>query len=106
MTGGGFAFLDKQMAERILALLPRRSFKLNREMLLVSDTEKISFSVRAVVCNWEDGKMVESLTVLTEEDVSQMHAGDLKWAPGLISNDMTPEKFRETLEVALAAREK
>ena len=106
MTEEMFAFLDKQMAERILALLPRRSFKLNREMLLVSDTEKIAFSVHTIVYNWKDGKVAESLTVLTEEDVSQMHAGDLKWAPGLVSGDMTPEEFRETLEVALAACEK
>jgi hypothetical protein len=97
-----FVCLTKSAVEKAAKLLSKRQFKVNKILLIINEKEHIAFCLSTLVNNFEIERESESLAILSDEDLDNMKVGDLRWAIGLISDDMPPEEFEETLRVALS----
>lgn len=77
-------------------LSPRRS-KLQEVLFYVHKTEPVGYEAEPHYLSKEDCKPDQLLTV---EEFKKLLPGDLRWANGLISNDMSPEEFTQTIAAA------
>lgn len=104
-----FICLDKDLLIEIAKLLPKRRFQVTKFKVLANENKGIAFDLK-VVSRTESRfeKITDTdLPILTSAKfnkiVSEAQNGKcpFKWAPGLISSDMTQEEFEETLKSAL-----
>jgi hypothetical protein len=97
-----FVCLSKSTIEKAIALLPKRRFKINKWLYLLNEKEKVAFRCESIGNLWEIGRELESMFLLDQGDIVGMKSGDLQWAPGLVSDDMSAKEFKKTLEFALS----
>lgn len=97
-----FFCLNEDAVRKALSLLSKRSFRINKTLLLINEKKKTAFDLLVVVRRWDRGEESESAPIFTEDDLGGMKVGDLKWAPGLVGDTMTCEEFEETLRFAMA----
>ena len=112
-TGKDFVCLSEETVKKAVSFLSDRPYRADPLLLLVNEKEKIAFMVADVEGKWrynsdqrgyepEDRIQYDSasLAILTEEDLRDMKAHDLKWAAGLVGPGTTTEEFAETLDLA------
>ena len=95
-----FVCTDKILMGKVIALLSPRPFKIEESTCVVGKNgEAVAFDLEAMVCQMSIGKESESLPVVHEADLNCRE--NFKWAPGLISNDMSAAEFADTIKSAL-----
>ncbi|MFH1423385.1 MAG: hypothetical protein ABIG29_00280 [Candidatus Nealsonbacteria bacterium] len=112
-TGKDFVCLSEEAVKEAVSLLSNRPYSADPTLFLVNEKERIAFMLPDVEAQWKNNvnqrgfKLEhridydsESLVILMEEDLKNMKAGDLKWAPGLVGSGTTPKEFAETLSAA------
>ncbi len=105
-----FICLDKKLLAEVAKFLPPRSCRCSEFIVLVNEGMGIAFDIKIIAENRSCKNPDEdtSLYVLDRYKlnrlVSQAKEGEspFKWAPGLISDDMSPEEFKESLKLVLA----
>jgi hypothetical protein len=97
-----FVCLSKEAIEKVIALLPKRRFKINKGLYLSNEKEKIAFHYESLCLLWKINRESESMLLLDQSDIAGMKPGDLQWAFGLVSDDMSEKEFRKTIEFALS----
>jgi|GEM_PF-2222302 len=101
-----FFCTDKEVLREILILLPRRPFRLSKNLVLLSPDKSYGFCVQALFEQWRMDRQSESVRVVTRDDMTTLSSpGLFRWASGLIST--RPEKepsenlFLQRLDSAL-----
>lgn len=95
-----FVCTSKDLIGKAVGLLRPRSFKIEESLCMVrTNGEVIGFDLEAMIRQMLIGKESVSLSVVSESDLS--HRKNFKWAPGLVSNDMSAAEFADTIKEAL-----
>ncbi len=98
-----FVCLDKSVLEEALQFLPRRNFKISKNLVVANETSELAFDLTALNDQRDIGRESEPIRLLTANGLlTKSDRRFFKWAPGLVSNDMSQAEFAETLQVALA----
>lgn len=113
-TGKDFVCLSEDAVKKAVFLLSARPYSADPILLLVNEKKRIAFILADVVSKWRYNSDQRdynpehrihydsvSRVILTEEDLRNMKAGDLKWAPGLVGPGMSRQEFAETLDRAV-----
>ena len=105
-----FTFDKKVISDVWKSLSPRES-RLCKSLALVNVDSSVAIGINileAIQSNryfhddYKDPELMYSVKSKKDYDLlCQKHEQPFKWAPGLISNDMKPEEFMETLQAAL-----
>ncbi len=96
-TGEIVVCLNKELLEKVKKLLPRRRCKQGQLQILANTEGCYGFEVGN-----PSGDKTKPLHILTEKEFTQRSSEErpFKWAPGLVSNDMDADEFKETLDLA------
>lgn len=96
-TGEIVVCLDPILLERVKDRLPRRRCKRVKFLALVSGDGTYGYDLSSGTI-----ESATSFHILTHDEFERCVSQErpFKWAPGLISNDMTREEFMETLAAA------
>ncbi|MDE2188663.1 MAG: hypothetical protein KGJ35_02970 [Patescibacteria group bacterium] len=98
-----FVCLDKEVLKKILGLLSKREFKVEKLLILANEESCQAFCLGTLKYNWEMERESETLDIITAKKLEEMNSPKFfKWAPGLIGDDMSTEEFQVTLEFAMS----
>lgn len=86
---------DKKIIQEVWKTLSPRASKLGEVLYYVHNTEPVGYEANPHYISKEDCKPDQ---LLTEEEFRKLLPGDLRWAHGLIGNDMSHEEFIQTID--------
>jgi len=91
---------DLDLLKKVCETLPPRRFKFGTQLIYVNPETGIAYSILGT--NKSSLERAEAFQILTQERFQELTKNEkpFKWAPGLVSNNMSLEEFKETLQVA------
>ena len=94
---------DFELLKQLCGTLSPRRFKFGTQLIYVNPETGIAYSILGTKeSSLKEATPFQTLTQTRFQEFSKKEE-PFKWAPGLVGNDMTPEEFQETLQVAASA---